>query len=486
MPRLNCSVFVGISMLAIIVVATTATSLSRIMELATKSRYLTMCTSRFCCLTKTFSCLFCFGEDWFEKHENDRTNNDENDVRTEDNPASRTSRSQFSSDAFTIEDNKDRVGENTKSSSDTSCLKIKPHERKIKFAIVLLIYFGYLGGAIYGMCKPDNWPDRNAYRDSDLKYPSFCNLYATAFDRDFILTLVVKTDRNLDWNLTNAALTSFIDVSIRENNFDPEYQINWLSHFIDNTGYGRATEPKSLSSFLNQNKLYQNDIVSDGTGGDFKITAFRIYLKTTDISKDQNVINLMRNLHSLENKAQFDCFFYDPEFLLYEGSIFWTDDLLRISVLAISVTVFILTVFFYHYHFHALLILFIMISIAVGVIGFTKLWISGLSFLSIIPMLLMLASCVNISVNNPFAICLFPGFLAITMYSSILQMAMSEFVLMSVCIPYFLYLTFVVIHRFLFLPHLILNWLKRDIYEAPRGVCAPLIPENNALISPDP
>ena len=24
------------------------------------------------------------------------------------------------------------------------------------------------------------------------------------------------------------------------------------------------------------------------------------------------------------------------------------------------------------------------------------------------------------------------------------------------------------------------------IYEAPRGVCAPLIPENNALISPDP
>ena len=196
----------------------------------------------------------------------------------------------------------------------------------------------------------------------------------------------------------------------------------------------------------------------------------------------------MRNLHSMENKAQFDCFFYDPEFLLYEGSIFWTDDLLRISVLAISVTVFILTVFFYHYHFHALLILFMMISIAVGVIGFTKLWISGLSFLSIIPMLLILASFVNISVNNPFAICLFPGFLAITVYSSILQIAMSEFVLMSVCIPYFLYLTFVVIHRFLFLPHLILNWLKGDIYEAPPpvGVCAPLIPENNALISPDP
>ena len=437
-------------MLAIIVVATTATSLSRIVELAIKSGYFTTCATAFRCLTAAFTCLICVGGDnWFEKQNYDETNNENNETQMEDMQGSQPRRSQSSDDACTIEDSKANVEENTTTSTDTSscCLKIKPFERKIKFAITLLIYSGYMGAAIYGICRPNTWPDLYSYGVSDMVSQSFCYQYATAFDRDFIVTLVVKPEITTDWNLTNAALTSFIDISLSENIFDPEYQINWLSDYINNTIYDGAIKPEALSSFLSQNKLYQNDIVAVENGGNFQMLAFRIYLKTRDIIKDQDIVKLMSNLQSLEKKAPFDCFFYAPQFLLYAGSISWVDDFLRTSAIAIGTAVLILAVCFYHYRGAALLILLMMISTAVGVIGFTKFWIFGLSFVSTIPMLLMITSFVKMFVNkkDPFAF-LFPVFVVVVLVSIF---SSSEFVLRSVGIPSFLYLFFLFLHKFL-------------------------------------
>ena len=452
-------------MVALIVVATTATSLSRIVELAIKGGYFTTCATTFSCLTATFSCLFCVvGDNWFEKQKYDETNNESNETQTEDMQGTQHRRSQSPDDACTLEDNQGRVGEITTASTDTSscCLKLKSFERQIKFAITLLIYLGYMGAAIYGICRPNTWPDLYSYDVSESQ--SFCYQHATAFDRDFIVTLVVKPKITTDWNLTNAALTSFIDISVNENIFDPEYQINWLSDFMNNTIYDGAIKPEALSSFLIQNKLYQNDIVAVENGGILQILAFRIYLKTRDIIKDQDIVKMMRNLQSLENEAPFDCFFYAPQFLLYAGSVSWVDDFLRTSAIAIGTAVLILTVCFYHYRGHALLIILMMISTAVGVIGFTKFWIFGLSFVSTIPMLLMISSFVKFFVNeiDPFAI-LFPGFFGVAVFVSIFLLP--EFMLRSVGIPFFLYLIFLFLHRFLFSPQLALNWLKGSKYK---------------------
>ena len=427
-PCNNCVLFVGISMVVSLVVNITVTSLLDVIEQTRKGWPFKTCTSsnRSGILSKVgciLSCLFIAKYDMLDDNGNDQDNDQ---VNRQPNHLSKTS---FCSSRL----------------------------KRVKFAIVFLLYMGYLGGAIYGLLNINTRPDLCTLSNSNSEWSSFCRINSVSFNQDFIVTLVVKTEKQMNINRTNAAVSELVSAAKSQNMFNPKFQINWLSAFSSNASHYKENFRESLSLFLHENKLYQNDVVSDFSGNESDVRAFRIYLKTKDVLGEKDIVEVMKAVRELEDRPPFKCYFYAPVFMLFEGNLSWAADLLKTTSIAFGVAVLLLSLAFYHYRFYALLILLFTLSIFIGVLGFASIWNFGLSFVTTIPMLMIMGSVVKtFVVDMDEFLGLMVGYIFLVI--QLLFYTEPEFIMKSVFIPYFLYVVSLIFHVFIFMPELVLVW----------------------------
>ena len=471
-PCNNCVLFVGISMVVCLVVSVTATSLLEVIEQIRKRWPFQTCTSSNCSgilsvLGSILSCLFIVKYDKSNDDGNDQVNDQVNSQGNDQVDRQAVTLSQFGSqdaDNQTTEQRKEGQISTEPSHLSTSSFCSSRLKRGVKFTIAFLLYMGYLGGAIYGLLNTNTRLDLCTLSDSDSEWSSFCHINSVSFNQDFIVTLVVKPEKQMNINRTDAAVSELLSAAKSQNVFNPKFQINWLSAFSSNASYNKENFRESLSLFLHENKLYQNDVIHDFSENESDVRAFRIYLKTKDVLGQKDIVEVMKAVRELEDRIPFKCYFYAPVFMLYEGSFSWTADLLKTTGIAFGVAVLLLSVFSYHYRFYALLILLQALSIFIGVIGFASIWNFSLSFVTTIPMLLMMGSVVKIFVIqwDGFLI-LLVGYLSVVIF--MLTFTFPAFIMKSVFIPYFLYCVSLLFHSLIFMPQLVLVWLKKSKYK---------------------
>ena len=345
----------------------------------------------------------------------------------------------------------------------------------IVFIIVGVLYLGYLGLAGYGLSKqpsPREFCDSLSPNNHEMPrynaYHNFCRTNEEAFGKDFMLTLTVKINGAFDLNETESKTSSLIDAAMESNRFDKDYVINWMMSYLDDPLYKNDLFDKPLLKFLDTNKLHKNDVRMSENGSN--INAFRVYLKTLNVSGSKDILDVMTTSRKLEENAELDCFFYAPEFLLYEGSLSYTVDFYKITAISGGVLVLSLVLGFYHYHYALALVFVTLASILFGVVGFARFYGIGFSFLSsvTVPFLCtytfesLFLPKKDISLRFLPHFNWFSAFCYITLFTVMPLLPMMQLNLFVVLLPISLFIIFLTLHYIIFIPRLVTTWIGPD------------------------
>ena len=346
----------------------------------------------------------------------------------------------------------------------------------IVFIIVGVLYLGYLGLAGYGLSKqpsPREFCNSLSYDNPEMPrystYHNFCRTNEEAFGKDFMLTLTVKINGAFDLNETESKTSSLIDAAMESNRFDKEYVINWMMSYLDDPLYKSDLFDDPILKFLDTNKLHKNDVRISKNGSN--INAFRVYLQTLNVSGSKDILDVITTSRKLEENAELDCFFYAPEFLLYEGSLSYTMDLYEITAISGGVLVLSLILGFYHYHYAAVLILVALASILFGVVGFARFYGIDFSFLSSVTIPFLCTYIVESlflpkkDIPRRFFPYLnwFSSFCLMTVSTVLPTLPMMQLSLfVEVLLPISLFIIFLTLHYIIFIPRLVTTWIGPD------------------------
>ena len=335
-----------------------------------------------------------------------------------------------------------------------------------------LLYLGYLSLAGYGLSKQPNQREfcnsQNSYSQMSqfasqfALYHNFCRTNEEAFGKDFTVTLTVKINGGFDFYEIKNLTSSVIDAAIDSYKFDKEGTINWIASYLDYTLHKSNFTESAFLTFLGLNSLYKNDVsISGSTAG---IDAFRVYLKTSNDSGSTDIVGLIEASRSLERDAGLHCFFYAPDFLLYEGFLTYSADFYKIASRAGSILGFSLVLGFYHYYYAILLGFVTLASILFGVVGFARFFGLGLSSLSSVTVLFlctyifesMFIPQKGISQRWFLHLCWLSTCPLIIILFTVLKVPLMQLNLFGeIVIPVFLFFNFLSLHYVVFIPRLI-------------------------------
>ena len=316
----------------------------------------------------------------------------------------------------------------------------------------LMLYVLFLSGAVYGFINTLGLPglcDMGSYTN--------CN---KLFGNVIFVSLVVKPGDEFDFNMTKTTLSTFIESATKTNVLSRDNQINWMTAFSTSLEYRQAGfTNNSLKTFLSKNPRYRNDIKLHVH--DWKVVAFRIFFKTVPnkLSNSADFSAFIKKLQNLENDAEFDCYFYAPEFLYFEGYLDSDEDFLRLMVIAVGLYILFLFAAFYTNPFTASIQLMNIISLLFGVLGYMHTIRVGISFISTIPVLIIITTNIDLIICSPkFKRARFC--VSFSWLKWVLLALLGSYIQKSIFIPNYLYGLFAMFHFYLFSPALFLPLLS--------------------------
>ena len=272
---------------------------------------------------------------------------------------------------------------------------------------VLLIYIGYIGGAIYGCLRIEQGlteqnlvrKDSEAYRYLDLKYD-----YFTTFEPP--VSLVIETEQNYWEEETQQAINRTLSQLEQNVHFhDASLTMSWLheyKRFLNLVGIADMTKELFISVLRDQFlqipvfEPFKLDIVFDETNS--SIVSTRYFVMGNDLQTSEDQKAMMLHARSVAANCEFPAIAYSPAFVYFDQFVAVIPTTIQNMVLAIASIIFA-SFLLIPSAICCVWVTVAVVSILTGVVGYMTLWDVNLHSMSLLTLILSVGFSVDFTIH---------------------------------------------------------------------------------------
>ena len=272
---------------------------------------------------------------------------------------------------------------------------------------VILVYFGFLSCAFYGIVTLEQGLDRANLAPDDCYFQNYFRRYTRDFLESYGPVVQVGFDKSLDYTRQSVRhdVNDVIDKFRRSKYFasDTKFVISWLDDFeiyLNNTGIdmNNITMPELISIMRNQffydhrYRMYYLDV--DFNSDYTEIKNSRVLVQSKSLGRAVDELNMMKDARKIAEKSKYNIKVFAPPFIFYDQyDVIVKNTIENILIAIVCIT--LVAIIFIPSATTIVWVAMATMSICACVVGFMSLWNVSLDSVSMINLIM----CIGFSVD---------------------------------------------------------------------------------------